>query len=427
MTDKFLNPLAEALNISHSELTSAISPVNINSKVAKWHHLYLANSLTILQKVVQEAMWDFIPFLLQRGADVNLQDEDGGTVLHDLVTRRYDNPPPEEVLDQLVSSENINIETSQYGFTALHHAVLFGKWQFIPALVRQGADLNIQTHLGDSPLHNAVSFSTEQVLYYGIEHIDKPYLISLLISEQNISAKNNMGVTPLHLVVHNSQWDIVPVLLQHQASVNIQDDSGNTALIHCFDGNLSSLPELSVIESLIPDEPLQMYKAVIWLLMSVEDCDCRLSVLMHLLQHLLPLQLISVRLDSFGALYLNQVKMPAPLRRRRRSRPPTDLVVEMICHLLQQTCVAKPFSAAVDHYQCGKSYVERIQAMVKALTTMPCSLTKLAILAIRPCILQRKSSGNLDNLGLPAALLSLVKWETLGEGLHEMWCHYKNS
>jgi hypothetical protein len=50
---------------------------------------------------------------------------------------------------------------------------------------------------------------------------------------KNINTKQSnsiMGYTPLHIAVYYGYFDIVPILLEHGADVNIQDSRGNTVL-----------------------------------------------------------------------------------------------------------------------------------------------------------------------------------------------------
>ena len=219
------------------------------------------------------------------------------------------------------------------------------------------------------------------------------------------------------MAVQNQQWDIVALLLEHGASLSTENHFGHPPLIFSVH---DSLAELWLIKLLVPDKPLQIYKTVVTFSMFTkpEDHDQRLCVLMYLLERLLPLQLTSVHLTAKG-LYVNEARIPLVL-----ISPQEEL--EMFCHLLEQTCVTMKLSILVDDVYSGEGYVTVIHEMVEAFNSTPSSLRKLAVLAIRQCVLQRKSSSSYGNLGLPHLLLSMVQWADLGMEIHEMRFHLQD-
>lgn len=108
------------------------------------------------------------------------------------------------------------------GFTALHFAATFNRWQAIETLLRHGAAPNVRTDdTGDTPLHEATS------PFHGSEAIEA------LLRDRRIrpNIKNKRGRTPLISAADWGNTAQVAALLNHpDTDPNEQDDRGKTAL-----------------------------------------------------------------------------------------------------------------------------------------------------------------------------------------------------
>jgi ankyrin repeat protein len=78
---------------------------------------------------------------------------------------------------------------------------------------------------------------------------------------KNINTKQSssiMGYTPLHIAVYYGYFDIVPILLEHGADVNIQDSRGDTPLSALLKLDISREPSLKYIKDQL-DEQFKEY------------------------------------------------------------------------------------------------------------------------------------------------------------------------
>ena len=175
--------------------------------------------------------WGLVNLLIDLGADVNVTNDYKRTVLMEALND--DTPPlaPFDVMMRLLTEENINQHEIRYGGTVLHKVVVAERWDVVPVLIKYGADINATDHKDMPPLH------------YAIHNQPPPDIFKLLISPQNVNRQDwshreagfgghgraTRGATPLHYALLNSMYDLVPILLEQGAQVNIKDDSSMSA------------------------------------------------------------------------------------------------------------------------------------------------------------------------------------------------------
>ncbi len=105
--------------------------------------------------------------------------------------------------------------------TALHYAMAQENESILKLLVEQGAtDLNVCDCAGTSSLHVAVSKG-------------KINLVKILLENGAlVNIVNEKGTTALHVAVSNGKPEVAPLLIRHGALLNLRDFTELTALIH---------------------------------------------------------------------------------------------------------------------------------------------------------------------------------------------------
>ena len=125
----------------------------------------------------------------------------------------------ERVIELLNRGVNINFQNN-LGDTALHYCALNGHIEIVSVLLHYRANTNITNKLGDTALHNSSSNGhTETVCL-------------LLNSGTNIYLRNVNGATALHKAALSGCIETVKALLKVGASANVLAEDGNTPL-HC--------------------------------------------------------------------------------------------------------------------------------------------------------------------------------------------------
>jgi ankyrin repeat protein len=102
------------------------------------------------------------------------------------------------------------------GFTALGLACYFGQYEVARYLVLKGADVNLPSNngFGVYPIHSAAAGNYTQIVRMLIE------------ANALVNVKQQAGSTPLHSAAQNGNIDLLILLLEHGADVNVRMEGG---------------------------------------------------------------------------------------------------------------------------------------------------------------------------------------------------------
>lgn len=129
-------------------------------------------------------------------------------------------------------SRNVDAVDSE-GLTDLYKAVRDNNIGKVRTLLNKGADVNISSRRGNTPLHQA---SVKGYL---------PIVLELLIKNPNVNRVNQNGDTPLHFASETGRLEIIDKLVDAGANVNIQNMSSTTPLhFACLNGYLEVINRL---------------------------------------------------------------------------------------------------------------------------------------------------------------------------------------
>ena len=161
---------------------------------------------------------DILELLVKRGANVRATNDEGQTALH--YAARSGSPSPQIVGALLNSGAPINAQ-DQEGTTALMSAL--ESREVAKLLLTRGADVTLRTKDGATAL-----------LYAAGRNV--PWLIKPLIERgADVNARNGRGQTPLMWATGAIDWmdkpEVMHALIDSGADVNLADRNGNSALM----------------------------------------------------------------------------------------------------------------------------------------------------------------------------------------------------
>lgn len=163
---------------------------------------------------------DILRKLLAAGADVNAAltggtNEIGTTALHYAVTRK-DNLAAIKLLIKHGANVTAANET---GRTPLIKAAWWGGVDYIQLLLDAGADLERTSNIGKTALHESISSST-----------NAPMIRTLISKGANVNTTDKWGKTPLMDAVNQGQLEVVKLLVEADADIEMKSNEGQTAL-----------------------------------------------------------------------------------------------------------------------------------------------------------------------------------------------------
>jgi ankyrin repeat protein len=153
------------------------------------------------------------------------------------ITSESKTTPVEKVLPIITDPNAIpanNLQT-EYGFTALHYAVLNNSERLVKVLLEKKADRNLKDSFNLTPLEWAKCLHFKNVIKLfdnklehevqilkgsDIRNLERNILHLLLESKIEINHKDNNGLTALHYAVKGRNHDLVKDLLEKGANMN---------------------------------------------------------------------------------------------------------------------------------------------------------------------------------------------------------------
>ena len=201
------------------EAENPLSPVEPSSVVTHKQSAIMGIPSTISESLintVRNGQFAMVKTLIERGVDVNSQNNNGKTAL--MWAAYHGNV---EVIAALVNAgANANAQDKD-GLTPMMYAAWRkGCAPGVKKLIELGADPNVADDQGQTSLMKAVWFGMNDIVQV------------LLDNGADVNAREKDGGTPLIWAAKQNQFDTVNILLARNANVADKDCLGMTALMH---------------------------------------------------------------------------------------------------------------------------------------------------------------------------------------------------
>ncbi|MFD2701656.1 ankyrin repeat domain-containing protein [Paenibacillus shunpengii] len=179
---------------------------------------------------------DKVLTMLEQGIDINVTDERGRTAI---LAATYGNKPDTvEALIQKGADLNLRDQRSD---NPLLYAGAEGRPEIVKLMVEAGADTTLTNRFGGTALIPAADRGHVQIVEYLLEH-----------SDVDIDHINNLGWTALLEAVilgdgGERHTQIVKLLVEHGADVNLADGEGVSPLAHAKSRNYTDI--IAILEN----------------------------------------------------------------------------------------------------------------------------------------------------------------------------------
>ncbi|XP_014231506.1 ankyrin-1-like isoform X1 [Trichogramma pretiosum] len=194
---------------------------------------------TPLHYALENNLSDTAEWLLSKGADVNLANEEGSTPLHNVCKGERVSFLKSFLKNAEEVNQSVRLDArDKLGNAPLHLALRFNKDPEVPELLlKKGADANLANEEGSTPLH--IICKRERVSFL------KSFLKNAEEVNQSVrlDARDKFGNAPLHLALQfNADPEVPEFLLKKGADVNLANEEGSTPLhIICEKESVSRL------------------------------------------------------------------------------------------------------------------------------------------------------------------------------------------
>ncbi len=187
------------------------------------------DEVTALMYAAYKGYIEITELLIDAGANVNIQDDKGWTAFMFAVDENHT-----EIIELLINKD-VDVNMQNYkGWTALMKAADRGYTEIVKLLINVGADVNTQGSMGETALIAAANEG-----YLEITEL-------LINAGKNINFQDYYGFTALMAAVWEGQTETVELLIEADANVNLQTNvtysdeevylpSGSTALYIAYD------------------------------------------------------------------------------------------------------------------------------------------------------------------------------------------------
>ncbi|KPM44854.1 hypothetical protein AK830_g1723 [Neonectria ditissima] len=169
---------------------------------------------TPLHIAIQQARWNLATKLIQAGADLEVRQPDGWTALHLAISMRN------HEFAQLLISRGAKVDKVLREHTPLTMAISLQCTAITAVLIDSGADANLASRNGNTPLLAAASTGHDETVRYLLAHGADPS-----------ACPGQSGYSAMHMAAHKDNQHILQLLASSGAPVDPLDRACETPLL----------------------------------------------------------------------------------------------------------------------------------------------------------------------------------------------------
>lgn len=165
---------------------------------------------------------DMLKMLILKGIDIDTATKSNGTLLHIACSHR--NYESAKLL--IESGIQLNMKTKKNELSELHISLLENDLNIFKLLLDNGADINIQDHVGFTVLHDSIMYENTKFVKFILDHYDNKINYNLYTYD---------GMLPIHILSTKIRSGFViedkyfrQMLIE--SSINFQNDKGESVL-----------------------------------------------------------------------------------------------------------------------------------------------------------------------------------------------------
>ncbi|WP_039458752.1 ankyrin repeat domain-containing protein [Candidatus Jidaibacter acanthamoebae] len=212
---------------------------------------------TALSEAAENGHEDIVQVLIEHNADIDVPNyDDGWTALVKAVNGGH------EGIARILINNGANVNAFvDYGYTLLMLAANSGREGIMRMLINNGANVNARNDEGETALmiaerrehHSMVTFlkNAQEEINQGLFNVaeyDYNEVKTLIERGADVNTRSENGDTPLAYAIGNDQLDIVKILLENKADINICNKEGISAFSQVMDGNALYEIQLELIK-----------------------------------------------------------------------------------------------------------------------------------------------------------------------------------
>ena len=176
------------------------------------------NDYRLLHIAAMAGYKEVVEFLIEKGADVNQQDNELATPLHMAAMEGH-----KRVVEFLIEKEANVDQQDDLQATPLHWAASSGYKGVVEFLIEKGANVDQQDKERVTPLHMAAMGGHKGVVEFLIE------------KEANVDQQDKERVTPLHMAAQKGHLETVKILYDSGGDLNLKTTSDFTPLHYAIE------------------------------------------------------------------------------------------------------------------------------------------------------------------------------------------------